>query len=107
LSLFAIGVASRNERVPRVHLLFNTSFAARDTGDVTQRRNPEPDPLDHSEPSDSGPSDAGPGQRATPPERSVVDEPAAEDRDIGWGDHDRGDGLSDEWYRRERPPHHG
>jgi hypothetical protein len=102
LSLFAIGVASRNERVPRVHLLFNTSFAARDTGDVTQRRNPEPDPPDHSEPSDSGPA-----QGAKAPERSVVDEPAPEDRDIGWGDHDREDGRSDEWYRRERPPHHG
>jgi hypothetical protein len=31
---------------------------------------------------------------------------ASEDRDEGWGDeHDAGR-RDDDWYRRERPPHH-
>lgn len=41
-------------------------------------------------------------------ERSVLDEPAAEDRDELWGDRPNAEGgRDDEWYRRERPPHHG
>jgi hypothetical protein len=127
LSLLAIGVASRSERGHRVHLPFNTPLAARDTGPVTQRWNRGPDPADRAEPPDPGagsddlrtardeppPASVNPAQPADSgraqgqPEPSVFDEPAAEDRDIGWGDHDREDGRSDEWYRRERPPHHG
>jgi hypothetical protein len=34
----------------------------------------------------------------------VLPEPARDERDIGWGD--APSERDDEWYRRERPPHH-
>jgi hypothetical protein len=37
-------------------------------------------------------------------ESPVLPDRAAEDREEAWGDR-RGD-RDDEWYRRERPPHH-
>ncbi|WP_338183233.1 hypothetical protein [Jatrophihabitans sp.] len=49
---------------------------------------------------------------ATPPPSPKDDGPVLPDvtedeRDRGWGD-DRDSGRrDDEWYRRERPPHHG
>jgi hypothetical protein len=43
---------------------------------------------------------------ATPAERSVLDERAAEDRDEAWGDRSGSGGRDDDWYQRERPPHH-
>ncbi len=40
--------------------------------------------------------------------RSVLDEPSADERGIGWSEPSRdGDGRGDDWYLRERPPHHG
>ncbi|HVX44429.1 MAG TPA: hypothetical protein VHC49_11115 [Mycobacteriales bacterium] len=35
----------------------------------------------------------------------VIPTRAEEDRDIGWGELPRDD--RDDWYERERPPHHG
>jgi hypothetical protein len=42
------------------------------------------------------------------PDRSdeISDEISDDDRDLGWGDR-APEGSRDEWYRRERPPHHG
>jgi hypothetical protein len=31
---------------------------------------------------------------------------SSDERDIGWGDDPRDLVRDDEWYRRERPPHH-
>lgn len=51
---------------------------------------------------------AGSGDHAVP-----VDwrDRSTDDSDIGWGDDGGGrgadDGRGDEWYLRERPPHHG
>jgi hypothetical protein len=68
----------------------------------------EPDQPERSSPA-TPPVEPVPPVPTAPPapaERSVLDEPAAEDRDEVWGD--RGAGARDEdWYRRERPPHHG
>ncbi len=36
----------------------------------------------------------------------VLPERAREDRDEAWGDDPRSRERDDEWYRRERPPHH-
>jgi hypothetical protein len=46
-----------------------------------------------------------------PPEPAVVDEPvisdrSGDDRDEGWGDDPRDGRRDEQWYRRERPPHH-
>ena len=54
-----------------------------------------------------------PPARPTPspaPSPAEKDEPVLPDvtrdeRDVGWGD-EPGE-RSDDWYRRERPPHHG
>ena len=45
-----------------------------------------------------------PVERATDPEDPVLPTVSRDERDVGWGD---GPGeRDDEWYRRERPPHH-
>jgi len=36
----------------------------------------------------------------------VLPEVTSDERDQGWGD-DRDGRRDEEWYRRERPPHHG
>jgi hypothetical protein len=38
-------------------------------------------------------------------DRPVLPEVTSDERDVGWGDEPSG--RDDEWYRRERPPHHG
>jgi hypothetical protein len=43
-------------------------------------------------------------ERAAPAEPSVLEAPAAEDHDEAWGD--RSGARDDDWYERERPPHH-
>jgi hypothetical protein len=48
-------------------------------------------------------------QRDEPARRRKDDEPVlpettSDERDVGWGD-EPGE-RDDEWYRRERPPHH-
>jgi hypothetical protein len=50
-----------------------------------------------------------PSQRRRQPHRPPDDEPVLPDvtrdeRDEGWGD--EAGGRDEEWYRRERPPHH-
>jgi hypothetical protein len=54
------------------------------------------------------PADGERGSRtpSTPPDGSdpVLPDRAAEDRDEAWGDAPAG--REDDWYRRERPPHH-
>jgi hypothetical protein len=30
-----------------------------------------------------------------------------DDRDLGWGERPASSGRDDDWYLRERPPHHG
>lgn len=39
-----------------------------------------------------------------PAERPVLPEVSRDDTDVGWGDADSR--RDEEWYRRERPPHH-
>jgi len=52
----------------------------------------------------------GPTPHARPrPDRNDADEPVLPDvsrdeTDVGWGDEPRE--RDDDWYRRERPPHH-
>jgi hypothetical protein len=41
------------------------------------------------------------GERDEP----VLPETTRDERDVGWGDEPSE--RDDEWYRRERPPHHG
>jgi hypothetical protein len=43
-------------------------------------------------------------RRAAENEPVLTDRPTDE-RDVGWGDEPAE--RDDEWYRRERPPHHG
>ena len=42
-----------------------------------------------------------------PTEHSEHTDVSDDDRDVGWGDPSGLDRDRDEWYRRERPPHHG
>ena len=39
-------------------------------------------------------------------EEPVLPDVAGEDRDDAWGDDARATRRDDDWYRRERPPHH-
>jgi hypothetical protein len=43
------------------------------------------------------------GQRAD--DQPVLPERTSDEREVGWGDEPAE--RDDEWYRRERPPHHG
>jgi hypothetical protein len=45
--------------------------------------------------------DPRPGQRDDP----VLPDVSSDELDVGWGDEPAE--RDDEWYRRERPPHHG
>jgi hypothetical protein len=38
------------------------------------------------------------------PEEPVLPDTTSDERDVGWGDEPAE--RDDEWYRRERPPHH-
>ncbi|HEY2272137.1 MAG TPA: hypothetical protein VGH30_05150 [Jatrophihabitantaceae bacterium] len=49
--------------------------------------------------------------RQRPPRRRRDDDPVlpdrtSDERDVGWGEDPESGGRDDEWYRRERPPHH-
>ncbi len=57
-----------------------------DNGLVTEAQSPEPRP-------------------AAPAEPPVLPDVSRDEQETGWGDRDD-DAASDEWYRRERPPHH-
>ena len=48
--------------------------------------------------------DSRPPGRHRKDEEPVLPETTRDERDVGWGD-DRGE-RDEEWYRRERPPHH-
>jgi hypothetical protein len=39
-------------------------------------------------------------------EEPVLPQVSSDERDEGWGDEPGAGGRDDEWYRRERPPHH-
>jgi hypothetical protein len=39
-------------------------------------------------------------------EDPVLPETSRDERDVGWGDDPEAGERSDDWYRRERPPHH-
>ena len=55
--------------------------------------------------------DAPRSERARPrrdDDEPVLPDVSSDERDVGWGDDDNTSGRRDEdWYRRERPPHHG
>jgi hypothetical protein len=36
----------------------------------------------------------------------VLPEVSSDERDLGWGDDPGAGRRDDDWYRRERPPHH-
>jgi hypothetical protein len=36
----------------------------------------------------------------------VLPQTSEDERDLGWGDGPEAGRRDDEWYRRERPPHH-
>jgi hypothetical protein len=51
----------------------------------------------------------GPSSSAAPSRRHPIGEVlptvTSDERELGWGDEPSG--YSDDWYRNERPPHHG
>jgi hypothetical protein len=54
------------------------------------------------------PHPAEPSERlepSGPDEAPVLPQRSADEDDMGWGDRDER-AERDEWYRRERPPHH-
>jgi hypothetical protein len=59
-----------------------------------------PDDEDEGQPPTQPPS----GRPAPRPE-PVLPDVSSDELDIGWGDEPSE--RDDEWYRRERPPHHG
>jgi hypothetical protein len=52
----------------------------------------------------TGPDRHEPTRRRTHDDEPVLPETTRDERDVGWGD-DPAE-RDDEWYRRERPPHH-
>ncbi len=49
-----------------------------------------------------------PRRRTERDDDPVLPTRARDDSDVGWGDERAASGERDEdWYRRERPPHHG
>lgn len=44
--------------------------------------------------------------RPEPDDRPVLPDVTDDEREVGWGDDRDGDRRDQEWYRRERPPHH-
>jgi len=46
-----------------------------------------------------------PAKGAEPAEDPVLPQVSRDELDVGWGD-EPGE-RDDDWYRRERPPHHG
>jgi hypothetical protein len=50
---------------------------------------------------------AMPSKIAAPSEPPVLPKTSRDDQDLGWGDRPNSDDRDDDWYRRERPPHHG
>jgi hypothetical protein len=50
------------------------------------------------------PSGGKPGRHRRDDDEPVLPDTTRDERDIGWGD--APGGRDDEWYRRERPPHH-
>jgi hypothetical protein len=48
--------------------------------------------------------DQAPSSRPAEPDDPVLPDVTRDEQDIGWGDEPAG--RDDEWYRRERPPHH-
>ncbi len=51
-------------------------------------------------------NDSGRADGATAAESPVLPDVTRDERDEGWGDDPRESRRDDEWYRRERPPHH-
>jgi hypothetical protein len=45
--------------------------------------------------------------RAGRPADGPDEDRSADDGDVGWGEIPAESGRDDDWYRRERPPHHG
>lgn len=41
------------------------------------------------------------------PEEPVLPQVSGDERDEGWGDDPRESRRDDDWYLRQRPPHHG
>jgi hypothetical protein len=58
-----------------------------------------------AEPDESPTPGSPPPQRPDEPEPPVLPDVSRDELDIGWGD-EPGE-RDEEWYRRERPPHHG
>jgi hypothetical protein len=52
----------------------------------------------------TGPDRREPTRRRTHDDEPVLPETTRDEQDVGWGD-DPAE-RDDEWYRRERPPHH-
>jgi len=53
----------------------------------------------------SEPGDIEPGERAVGDE-PVLPDVSSDECDEGWGERPRDGRRDEQWYRRERPPHH-
>ena len=49
---------------------------------------------------------AHPPPRRPEDEKPVLPDVTEDERDLGWGDDPESGRRDDDWYRRERPPHH-
>jgi hypothetical protein len=55
----------------------------------------------------NAPREPQPARPATPKrDEPVLPDVTEDERDVGWGDDRASGGRDDDWYRRERPPHH-
>jgi hypothetical protein len=53
-----------------------------------------------SEPGDAEPDESPDSDEPVPPDVT------SDERDEGWGEHPHDGRRDEQWYRRERPPHH-
>ncbi len=54
----------------------------------------------------NAPRDPKPARPPAPDDDPVLPETTRDERDAGWGDDPQSGRRDDDWYRRERPPHH-
>ncbi|MDT4893424.1 MAG: hypothetical protein QOE97_2459 [Pseudonocardiales bacterium] len=63
------------------------------------------------EPEQARPRDGGPVRPQTAADERddgpALPQTSADERDVGWGDDPAAGERDEEWYLRERPPHHG
>jgi len=67
----------------------------------------QPEQPEPAEPADPAmPPGSAPSVGSTRPEPATLPDRSRDEHDVGWGERPGRDDRDDDWYLRERPPHH-